>query len=286
MKLMAYRQDGRQGLAVEAANGSFHGALAGDDAYRGDLLSLLRSGGTALRDAARALAGAPEIDVDHVEFLPPIANPGKIICVGLNYRDHASESGIEPPSYPTIFPRFVSSLTGHNAPILLPPESPQLDFEGEFVAVIGKTARRVTKAQALDHVAGYSLFNDGSIRDFQTRTSQWTMGKNFDATGAFGPYFVSADALPAGGSGLRLETRLNGQVVQSASTSDMLFDIATLVAELSIAITLAPGDVIVTGTPAGVGVARSPQLFMKHGDICEIEIEGIGVLRNPILNDI
>lgn len=286
MKFMAFTQASRRGLAVEAADGGFRGAPEGDAAYRGDLLSLLRQGGTALAEAGRALAQAPEVDTDAVEYLPPIANAGKIICVGLNYVDHVSESNLVVPSHPTIFARFESSLIGHNAPIVRPPESTELDFEGEFVAIVGKAGRRIAKARALDHIAGYSLFNDASIRDFQIRTTQWTVGKNFDSTGAFGPYFVTADALPAGGAGLRLETRLNGDTVQSASTSDMLFDIATLVSELSLAMTLEPGDVIVSGTPSGVGMARKPPLYMKHGDICEVEVEGLGVLRNPVVDEV
>ena len=152
-----------------------------------------------------------------------------------------------------------------------------------MVAVIGKAGRAIPEDQALDHVAGYSIFNDGSIRDYQLRTTQWTIGKNFDATGGFGPAFVTADALPAGATGLKLETRLNGKVMQSASTSDLIFDVARLVSLLSIGMTLEPGDLIVTGTPAGVGFARNPKVLMQPGDVCEIEIDGIGVLRNPIV---
>jgi 2-keto-4-pentenoate hydratase/2-oxohepta-3-ene-1,7-dioic acid hydratase in catechol pathway len=173
-------------------------------------------------------------------------------------------------------------LIGHGAPILRPPQSVQLDYEGELVAIIGKTARDVNEAEALDCVMGYSIFNDGSIRDYQFKAPQWTPGKNFDDTGAFGPWLVTADELPPGCEGLRLETRLNGQVVQSASTSDMVFPVARLVSILSSFLTLKPGDVIVTGTPSGVGMARQPQLFMKHGDVCEVEIEKIGVLSNPV----
>jgi 2-keto-4-pentenoate hydratase/2-oxohepta-3-ene-1,7-dioic acid hydratase in catechol pathway len=160
--------------------------------------------------------------------------------------------------------------------------STQLDFEGEMVAVIGKSGRHIRKEDALSHVAGYSIFNDASIRDYQFKSAQWTIGKNFDHTGAFGPEFVTADALPPGASGLRLQTRLNGAVVQEASTASMIFDVATLVALLSEAVCLQPGDVIVTGTPSGVGLARKPPLFMKAGDVCEVEIEGLGILRNPI----
>ena len=215
----------------------------------------------------------------------PLNARGKIICVGLNYRDHAGESGMQVPEYPTLFARFASSLIAHGAPIVRPPESERLDYEGELVAVIGKGGRRIAKADALDHVAGYSIFNDGSIRDFQLRTPQWTMGKNFDGTGAFGPVFVTADELPPGARGLKIETRLNGQTMQSGSTDDLIFDVATLVSLISAGITLEAGDIIVTGTPSGVGAARKPPVFMKAGDVCEIEIEKIGVLRNRIVDE-
>jgi acylpyruvate hydrolase len=217
--------------------------------------------------------------------LQPLESSAKIICVGLNYRDHAGESGMQVPDYPTLFARFASSLIPHGAPIIRPPESDRLDYEGELVAVIGKGGRRISKADALEHVAGYSIFNDGSIRDFQLRTPQWTMGKNFDSTGAFGPVFVTADALPPGARGLKIETRLNGKVMQSASTDDLIFDVATLVSLISVGITLEPGDIIVTGTPSGVGAARKPPVFMKSGDVCEIEIEQIGVLSNRIVDE-
>ena len=189
-------------------------------------------------------------------------------------------------TYPTIFARFASSLIGHGAPILRPAASVQLDYEGEMVAVIGKGGRHIAKNQALDHVIGYSIFNDASIRDFQTKSPQWTVGKNFDGTGAFGPVFVTADELPPGGKGLRIQTRLNGEIVQNASTDDMIFDVVSLISIISEAITLEPGDILVTGTPSGVGVARKPQLFMKHGDICEVELEGVGILSNVVADDV
>ncbi|MES2946262.1 MAG: fumarylacetoacetate hydrolase family protein, partial [Pseudomonadota bacterium] len=161
----------------------------------------------------------------------------------------------------------------------------QLDYEGELVAVIGKAGRYITKETALEHVAGYSICNDASIRDYQFKSAQWTIGKNFDDSGPFGPVFVTADELPPGAAGLKLQTRLNGVVVQDASTSSLIFDVATLVSLLSEAVCLQAGDVIVTGTPSGVGLARKPPLFMKDGDICEVEIEGIGILRNPVVDE-
>ncbi len=199
--------------------------------------------------------------------------------------DHVGESTLSRPSAPQVFIRTGSSLIGAGAAIRLPAVSEQLDFEGELAAIVGRRARDVAPDQALSCIAGFAIFNDASIRDYQFQTSQWTIGKNFDGTGAFGPVFVSADELPPGGAGLRLETRLNGTVVQSANTSDMLFDVASTVTLLSQSMTLEPGDVLVMGTPAGVGMARTPKLWMKDGDRCEVEIEGIGILANPIRAD-
>ncbi len=285
MKFVAYRQDGRAGLAASDGSGPFHGLSLEDPRAPGDLLAVLRRGKDAIMRAGRLLieAGAP-LDLDAVDLLPPIAAPGKIICIGLNYADHSAESGFKQPDYPTVFGRFASSLIGHRAPIIRPMVSEQLDYEGEIVAVIGAGGRDIARATALDHVAGYSLFNDASVRDYQFKSPQWTVGKNFDATGAFGPVFVTADELPPGCRGLRLRTRLNGEVVQDASTDDLVFDIASLVSLLSIPFTLEPGDIIVTGTPAGVGLARKPPLWMKAGDVCEVEVEGLGMLGNPVVD--
>ena len=282
MKFVEFSHGGRRGLAVEAGSGILRGWRAGEAGYPGTLQSLVVAGGDALRRAGEMLSGGAVIDPGAVTVLPPIGTPDKIICVGLNYREHAAESNVAPPAFPTIFARFASSLIGDGAPIIRPRVSTQFDYEGELAVIIGKGGRRIARDEALDHVAGYSVFNDGSVRDFQLRTSQWTLGKNFDGTGAFGPCLVTADALPPGASGLRLVTRLNGNVVQDDSTENLIFDVATLIAEISIALTLAPGDLIVTGTPSGVGMARSPQRFMKHGDLCEVEIEAIGTLVNPV----
>jgi 2-keto-4-pentenoate hydratase/2-oxohepta-3-ene-1,7-dioic acid hydratase in catechol pathway len=283
MKFLTFALEGKPGLAVETPDG-FRGLLAGADGYPGDLGALIAQGEAALREAGAALAEGDRIDLDRVEYLPPLRNPPKVVCVGLNFHDHSAESGFKQPDYPTIFGRFNSSLIGHGAPIVRPHFSEQLDYEGELVAVIGKGGRNIAEADALDHVAGYSIFNDGSIRDYQFKSPQWTMGKNFDDTGAFGPWFVTADALPPGCKGLKLETRLNGRTVQSASIDDMVFSVAQLVAILSEGMTLQAGDVIVAGTPSGVGLARKPQLFMKAGDVCEVEIEGLGILSNPIVD--
>ncbi|QCI65961.1 fumarylacetoacetate hydrolase family protein [Phreatobacter stygius] len=286
MRFAAFRQDGVRGLAVAVDGGRYIGLTAKDAGYPGDLDGLIVEGQAALAAAHRALSAGRPIDLDTVSLLPPLSNPGKIICVGLNYVDHSAESGFKQPDYPTLFSRFASSLIGSGAPIIRPTVSEQLDYEGELVAVIGRGGRHIPQAQALDHVIGYSIFNDASIRDYQFKAPQWTVGKNFDDTGAFGPVFVTADELPPGCKGLKLETRLNGQTVQSASIDAMVFDVASQIAIISEAITLSPGDILVTGTPSGVGLARKPPLWMKHGDICEVEIERIGVLSNPVANEL
>jgi 2-keto-4-pentenoate hydratase/2-oxohepta-3-ene-1,7-dioic acid hydratase in catechol pathway len=283
MRFVSYESGSRSGIAAEV-NGRWHGLLEDSEDYPGTILSLVQAGAAALLKAAGAFRNAPAITLADVKVLPPISDPQKIVCIGLNYRDHSAESGIDQPDFPTVFGRFNSSLIAHGDPILVPEVSDQLDYEGELVAVIGKTARNVSQSQALDHVVGYSIFNDGSIRDYQFKSPQWTPGKNFDDTGAFGPCFVTADELPPGCDGLRLTTRLNDQVVQDASISDMVFPVAKLVAILSSFMTLVPGDVIVTGTPSGVGAARKPPLYMRDGDVCEVAIEKIGKLVNPIRN--
>ncbi|MDE1172132.1 MAG: fumarylacetoacetate hydrolase family protein [Parvibaculaceae bacterium] len=282
MRFAAFRTNKGEGLAAADADGRFHGLFASDPNFPGTLAELIVGGDAALKAGAATLLKGEPVDLDAVTLLPPLPRPGKILCVGLNYVDHSLESGFTPPDYPTVFVRFPSSLIGHGAPLIRPEASIQLDYEGEMVAVIGKGGRHISKEDALDHIVGYSIFNDGSIRDYQKRTPQWTVGKNFDGTGAFGPVFVTADELPAGCKGLHIETRLNGKVMQSASTDDMIFDVASLVSILSAAMTLEAGDIIVSGTPSGVGVARVPPVFMKAGDICEIELEGVGVLRNRI----
>jgi 2-keto-4-pentenoate hydratase/2-oxohepta-3-ene-1,7-dioic acid hydratase in catechol pathway len=285
MRFVAFELTGRTGLAIETANGELRGLAKNETGYPGDLLDLLRHGREQMAAAARTLAAGAVLDRDRIRFLPPISTPPKIICVGLNYADHTKESPYEQPKYPTLFSRFNSTLVGHGVPIVRPRVSEQLDYEGELVAVIGKGGRHITADRALDHVAGYSIFNDASVRDYQFKSPQWTVGKNFDATGGFGPGFVTADELPPGARGLKLQTRLNGQVVQSATTADMLFDIVALISIISEAMTLEVGDVLVSGTPAGVGFARKPPLFMKSRDTCEVEIEGIGILRNPIADE-
>jgi acylpyruvate hydrolase len=272
------------GLAVDTPDG-WRGHTCDDPRHPGDLLSLLTAGEDALIQAHALLGDGEAVDLATVTLKPPVSRPGKIICVGLNFAQHAAETGFKTPEVPEIFARFSTSLVGGEEPLRRPRESVQLDFEGELAVVIGRPARRVDESGALGHVAGYCVFNDATLRDYQFRTSQWTMGKNFDGTGALGPALVTADELPDGAAGLALTTRLNGKVVQHASLEDMIFGVAPLVSFLSHVTTLEPGDVIACGTPSGVGFARTPPLWMAPGDVCEVEIERIGRLRNPVVQD-
>jgi 2-keto-4-pentenoate hydratase/2-oxohepta-3-ene-1,7-dioic acid hydratase in catechol pathway len=231
---------------------------------------------------ARAAAATPS-RLDAVTLAPCVPQPGKIICLGVNYHDHAKEGGNTIADYPAVFLRCGSSLLAHGAPLRVPAISDKLDFEAELAVVMGQRTRSVSEADALKAVFGYACFNDASLRDYQRRTSQWTIGKNFDATGGFGPSLVTPDELPPGCTGLRIQSRLNGQVMQSANTTDMVFGVARTISLLSEAMTLEPGDVLVMGTPGGVGYARTPPVWMKAGDTIEIDIEGVGILSNPVI---
>ena len=220
-----------------------------------------------------------------VEWLTPVARPGKVICLGLNYAAHAAEGGNAAPEYPSFFMRGATSLIAHRKPLVRPRESDKLDFEAELAVIIGRRARHLDDANALDAVAGYACFNDGTLRDYQRRSSQWTIGKNFDGTGAFGPWLVPATQLPPGASGLRIESRLNGRVMQSDDTAHMIVPVAHALVLLTEVLTLEPGDVIAMGTPSGVGYARTPPVWMQPGDTIEIEIEGVGLLSNPVVQE-
>jgi 2-keto-4-pentenoate hydratase/2-oxohepta-3-ene-1,7-dioic acid hydratase in catechol pathway len=243
----------------------------------GDLTGLADLARKAPSSARRALAG--------LKYALPVARPGKIICLGLNYLDHVKEGPQRDniPKFPSIFFRVLTSMVPHLQPIVRPKESFQLDYEAEMVAIVGKRAKHLTMANAVDCIAGYSCSNEGSVREFQRHTTQWGMGKNFDRTGGFGPWMVTTDELQPGGKGLKIMSRLNGNTMQSDNTSNMMFPLAETLVYLTKGMTLEPGDVILTGTPSGVGHARKPEpVWMKAGDVCEIEIEGIGTLRNPI----
>lgn len=237
-------------------------------------------------DAAKAAAAGAQADhtLSDITFLPVIPDPDKIICVGLNYADHVVETAREKTEDPALFVRFADSQIGHNEAILVPKESTHLDYEGEIAVVIGKGGRRIAEADANSHVWGFAPYNDGSIRDLQWATTQWTTGKNFPTTGAFGPWMTTVDEVPAD-TVLTLITRLNGQEMQRATTQMMIHSIPRLIAFISNFTPLAPGDVIVTGTPGGVGGRKKPPLWMKHGDVCEIEIDKVGVLSNPIRDE-
>jgi acylpyruvate hydrolase len=277
MRFTTYLRDGQPRLAV--VDGTHAIDLAAD------LRSELQAGRDLLAAGRDAIAsGAPRLPLASLAFAPLVPEPGKTICLGLNYFDHAKEGGRDKPEYPWFFFRGKSSLMGHGQPGVCPKVSSRFDYEAELAVVIGKTVpRHVKREDALQYVFGYSCFNDMSVRDYQKRTPQWTIGKNFDATGGFGPVIVTADELPPGASGLRIRSRLNGTVMQDADTSDMIFAVDETIALLAECMTLEPGDVIVMGTPAGVGQARTPPVWMKAGDVIEIEIDKIGVLRNPIV---
>lgn len=278
MKLLSYIRQGRPSW----------GALEADDRIvdLGHIAPTLREalarGG--LESIYAHLDAAPRtgmLRLGDVQLLPVIPDPEKIVCIGLNYEAHRLEARRAETKFPTLFPRWPTSQTAHGADIPLPPESVQLDFEGEIALVIGKGGRRIAERDAWSHIAGYAPYNDASIRDWQYHTTQWGAGKNFDGTGAFGPWMVTRDEVQDG-QRLELVTRLNGEEVQRANTDQLIFSIPVLVHYISTVMTLKPGDVIVTGTPAGVGVKREPQLFMKAGDRIEVEVVGLGRLENRV----
>lgn len=245
-----------------------------------DLRALLA--GAGLDAARRAVHGASaDFTVAEVTFLPVVPNPAKIVCAGLNYEEHRAEGNRPRTSDPALFIRLPESQTGHLRPLLCPADSRQFDYEGEVVLVIGRGGRRIPESAALEHVAGYACYNDASVRDVQLATSQWTAGKNFPGTGAFGPWLTLVDELPAGNV-LTLVTRLNGREMQRATTDMMIFPIARLISFISRFTPLVPGDVIVTGTPGGVGLRRSPPVFMHEGDRVEVEVSGVGTLVNTV----
>ena len=288
MRIVGFETDG--GLRLGVVDGDAVIDLqAVDSRVPADLGDWLRANDgdlAPLQDLARRAPASAPRPLAQLRFGLPVPRPGKILCLGLNYLEHAKECGHARPQFPSVFLRCLTSLVPHQSAMLRPSVSETLDYEAELLVVIGRRAKHVTAADALACVAGYACFNDGSIREFQRRTSQWDMGKNFDRTGGFGPWMVSADELPAGAKGLRIESRLNGKVLQSDNTANMMFPVAETIADLTQGITLEPGDLVATGTPSGVGHARKPPLWMRPGDVCEIEIEGIGVLRNPIADEI
>jgi len=281
MRFISYVRGTDEGVGLKDGDG-YRGRPVAE--LGGDLQSFLARA-TGLSELAATLADAPRFDRGEVTLLPPVTRPAKILCIGLNYAAHSAESGFEVPTYPTVFARFGTGTVAAGAPMVRPHASDLFDYECELAVVIGTGGRHIGLADALDHVAGYSVFNDGSVRDFQMRSPQWTMGKAFDDTGAFGPELVTPEELPEGCRGLRIRTILNGEVLQDANTADLIFDVATLVSTLSEAMTLEPGDVIVTGTPDGVGALRDPQIWLKPGDEVTIDIEQVGTLTNPVVQE-
>lgn len=280
MKVISFEHQGRASYGVVGDGGVIDAGAALKERYA-TLRALLE--GDALGELAAAAEGASALAaLDEVSFLPVIPDPGKIILVGLNYESHRLETGRPESPYPSLFSRTAETLVGHGQPMVKPRVSDQLDFEGEFAIIIGRGGRDISEADALERIAGYSCLNDGSVRDWQRHTSQWLPGKNFVGTGGFGPWMVTSDELtdPAA---CTLVTRLNGEEVQRGATDDFIYTIPFLMNYISTFTTLQPGDVISTGTPGGVGNAREPKLFMKAGDVIEVEISGIGTLTNPIV---
>jgi len=287
MKLISFHHAGRDS----------YGAVIGDHqvldlgpllgAQAPDLKSLIAQNllPAAQHAVSQAIAShAPTLSLPDLSLLPVIPNPGQIFCIGLNYAEHVRETGKQVTETPVIFLRLPDSQVAHGQPIVRPPESHRLDYEAEIAVIIGKAGRRISEADAWDHIAGYSCYNDGSVRDWQVATSQWTPGKNFWRTGAFGPWMVTSDEIRPG-QVMRLQTVLNGQVLQDSTTDKMIHSIPRQIAYISSFIPLKPGDVIVTGTPGGVGNKRNPPVFMAPGDVVEIEVDAVGVLRNTIVDD-
>jgi len=287
MKIVGFEANGETRLGVIEGD-SVIDLKAADEKAPTDLREWLERHNGDLKPLAdlakRAPAGARR-PLNGLKYALPVARPGKIICLGLNYLEHLKEgryANDPPPKYPTLFMRGLNSLQPHLAPLIRPRVSETFDYEAELVVVIGSRAKHMTLANAASCIAGYTCCNEGSIREYQRHTTQWHMGKNFDRSGSIGPWVVTADELPPLGKGLKIESRLNGKVMQSDNTDNMMFPVAETIVYTTQGITLEPGDLIVTGTPSGVGAGRKPPVWMKHGDTAEIEIQGIGILRNPI----
>jgi acylpyruvate hydrolase len=282
MRLASLRSGDRSIVGV--LSGSTYLDVSGVDGSLGTDVGELLASGPDWR--ARVEAAVPRAEpVEAPCHRPVVPRPGKLLCLGLNDVDHAAEGGFEVPTYPAIFSRVASSLIGHGQAMLRPPESHTLDYEGELAVVIGTGGRRIAEADALAHVAGYTVFNDGTIREWQRKTAQWTIGKNWHGTGGLGPDLVTPEELPPGADGLAITTRIGDEVLQSGNTGKMIFKVAQTIALLSVAVALEPGDVIAFGTPAGVGYARTPPRWLVEGDVVEVSIENIGTLVNPVRNE-
>ncbi len=290
MKVVGFEVDGGLRLGVVEGDSviDLQSVEAKVPSNLGDVLAASNGDLKALGDIAKRAPASAHRPLKGLKFGLPVARPGKILCLGLNYLEHVKEGSQRDniPKFPTIFMRGLTSMVPHEQPIIRPKVSEQLDYEAEMMLVVGKRAKHLTMANATSCVAGYSCSNEGSVREFQRKTTQWDMGKNFDRTGGFGPWMVTADELPDAGKGLKIQSRLNGTVMQSDNTDNMMFPVAEMLVYVTQGMTLEPGDIIFTGTPSGVGHARKPNpVWMRDGDTCEIEIEGIGVLRNPIKDE-
>jgi 2-keto-4-pentenoate hydratase/2-oxohepta-3-ene-1,7-dioic acid hydratase in catechol pathway len=282
MRVVSFERAGRPGIGIVTDSGVIDASRHLSGRFENLREILLANGLEQLRSIAQQ---KPDFSAAAIRYRPLIDDPAtKFLCVGINYMPHIKEMGRERPEHPVIFVRFASSLVGHGEPMVKPRVSEQFDFEGELAVIIGKPARHVPRARAYEYVAGYSCFNDGSVRDYQRHGPQWTPGKNFVASGAFGPWLVTADEAPNAARS-RLQTLLNEQIVQDESTAELCFDIPALIEYCSTWTELLPGDVIATGTPGGVGAGRKPPLWMKAGDTVTVEISGIGTLRNPIRDE-
>jgi len=315
MRLVTYQHEGQSRVGAQLdervvdLNRAYHAALrhmgnedelaVADLRVPADMIGLLNGGETSLRAAQQALAFVGrqlEVEgntlkqqgivyaLENVTLLQPVMRPGKVICLGLNYRDHAAEAGMAVPDYPVLFHKVAGSLIGHNQPIVVPRTSSKIDYEGELAIIIGRRGKYIAEDEALSYVAGYTVANDVSARELQFRTSQWTTGKMLDTFGPLGPALVTRDEVPDANA-LHIQTILNGQVMQDGNTADMIFRVPFIVSYISEICTLEPGDVILTGTPPGIGNTRSPQVFMKPGDTVTVEIEGVGKLTNAVVGE-
>jgi len=288
MKLVTFTRDGAARIGALSQRDGQDVIVDLNQAARSlpsDMIAFLAGGEANRVQAAQAIANPPAeaiLDRSSVQLGAPIPRPGKIICIGLNYRDHAAESNAEVPAYPTVFAKYASCIVGPGESIVIPRVTSQVDYEGELAVVIGRRARDVAEADALEYVAGYAPFNDVSARDYQMRTSQWTIGKTFDTFGPLGPALVSADEI-TDPHALDIRVSIGGEVLQSSNTRHLIFTIPQLIAYLSSVMTLEPGDVIATGTPAGVGAARKPQRWLVPGDVVRVEISSLGALENPVV---
>ncbi|MEX3007434.1 fumarylacetoacetate hydrolase family protein [Hoeflea sp. TYP-13] len=284
MRFMVAR-DG-QDTALYVVDGENAYRVTGQNGFGGtDLAAVIAADKAQIEAAVDAAGKHAPVPVASLSPALPFNRFGKILCLGLNYVDHVKEGGYEIPTYPAMFVRMPSSMMAADAPMVKPDCSDRLDYEVELMIVMGKGGRHIKEEDALDHVFGYTVFNDGSVRDYQRKTHQWTPGKNFDDTGALGPIVVTADELPAGAAGLNIQSRLNGNVMQDSNTSDMMWPVAKTIATVSEFTTLEPGDLIAMGTPPGVGHARTPPVFMFPGDVVEVEIENICTCRSPIISE-